>query len=273
MLPQYVGGATVFGVVTNILTDTDELVLRHPAVKRMVMDTVQWGEETGRELFAKAVACIDAPSGCVRLRPTRVDPDAAAVAPATVDASPQAHRDSCSASVLDRIFTSSFGEAPPPVATVNASPLRNACSSSVLDRIFTSSFDDAPPPLELADMDMVVRDDVCNASTLERMFNSTPYDEPPPEPIVSVHDGAPSFVSNIAAFNDTHVLGHAARGIDTSWSDVVGPLPPLRDLAAGSGLVFMVLVLFMVMVRSVVAVALGRKVSHSSILIPLELSI
>ena len=96
MLPQYVGGATVFGVVTNILTDTDELVLRHPAVKRMILDTVQWGEETGRELFAKAVACIDAPSGCVRLRSTRVDPDAATVAPATVDTSPQAHRDSWS---------------------------------------------------------------------------------------------------------------------------------------------------------------------------------
>ena len=116
MLPQYVGGATVFGVVTNLLTDTDELVLRHPAVKRMILDTVQWGEETGRELFAKAVACIDAPSGCVRLRSTHVDPDPAAAAPASASA-----------------------------ATVDVSPPRDACSSSVLDRIFTSPFDDPPP--------------------------------------------------------------------------------------------------------------------------------
>ena len=216
MLPQYVGGATVFGVVTNLLTDTDERALRHPAVKRMVLDTVQWGEETGRELFAKAVSCVNAPGDCLRLT-SNVPVDTAT------------H-----------------------VAHVDAPPPRDTCSSSVLDRIFTSPFDDPPlPPTPLPPTAVIARDDVSVVSLLERAFTCTAGDEPAPEPIVALRDDVCTFAP-AGLYGGTQVLGLPACNVGGSFYNGSTPYVGLKTInnsgslsafGAGSGFGFTVIAL------------------------------
>lgn len=240
MLPQYIIGAAVVGIAANLYSDDDQLALRHPAVKRMALDTVQWGEETVRELFIKATASFDVPVEGARVRLNKwgllsshphVEPAAPA---AVVDVS----------SPCTAVFTEPL-DVPPPRTSV-----------------FTEPLDDPSLQLEA----IVARDDVCIASVLDHFFTSTPDDEPAPEPIVSIRDGGCMFGPDIGVSRDTAVFEPAACSIvesSSGWNAVLGDQSTLDGLTAGVTLGFTVIVLVVGILMAGFLNALMRKVRHT----------